>query len=223
MDSRYSVSQWTPAASRQAQLEDTSARSSRRRRFVTAGLVMLLIVAAASGIWFFRARSRLSAVKQLQGELFSQAGRELPADERRQKFEQLRTEMNQLSAAQRRDLRNEAMKRRTEEISRYFRLSKEDKQRYLDDMIARGERRRQEWEARAAQRNGSSAETATAEGGPRQRGQGNSGTAAERDKRREDMLDSMSPTQRAEFTEFRREVASRRAELGLPAFGRGRN
>ena len=36
----------------------------------------------------------------------------------------------------------------TEELNRYFALSKEEKTRYLDDMIAREQRRRQEWQGR---------------------------------------------------------------------------
>ena len=41
-----------------------------------------------------------------------------------------------------------------------------------------------------------------------------------RDKRREDGLDSMPATQRAEWTEFRKELNARRQELGLPTVGR---
>jgi hypothetical protein len=171
---------------------------------------------------YLRARGHLAAVRQLQSDLFGASRQQLAPEDRRQKMALLRTEMNFLSAAERQGLRSEGMKHRTAEISRYFALPKEEKTRYLDDLIARGERRRQEWQSRreqdgAQQTPGSPDGQTTPRGG---RSGGPLASASERDKRREDMLDSMTATQRAEWTEFRKELNTRRQQLGLPAFGR---
>ena len=42
-----------------------------------------------------------------------------------------------------------------------------------------------------------------------------------RDERRRQFLDSGTPAGRAEFTQFMRDLNARRAQLGLPAGGRG--
>ena len=44
--------------------------------------------------------------------------------------------------------------------------------------------------------------------------------ASDRDKRREDFLDTMSAPQRAALTEFRKDLGARRQQLGLPSDGR---
>jgi hypothetical protein len=178
-------------------------------------LVALLSLGTVLGYWRFRPNPHLVAVKELQKELFSPAGRQLGPDDRRQKFEKLRSEANLLSAAEKQGLRSERSKRRTDEMNRYFGLSKEEKTQFLDDLIAREENRRKEWEARAQ-----AAGVAPGTGGPsRPNGPGGPngrGTPQERDKRREDNLDSMPATQRAEAAEFRKELNNRRQQLGLP-------
>lgn len=189
-------------------------RNSKVRRLVALALVLTTAVLA----WYFWPDRHLAAVKSLRAELFSQAGRQLPEDERRQKFEQLRAEEKMLSSSQRRGLRSEGMQRRAAEINRYFHLPKDEKTKYLDDLIAREEKRRQEWQARAAAGGGP---PGGQRGGPPGSGRGGPLVdAADRDKRRSDFLDSMSATQRSEFNEFRKELNARRQQLGLPANGR---
>jgi hypothetical protein len=183
--------------------------SSRVGRRVVLAVMVLLMIGVVGGAWYYWPDPHLAAVKQLQKELFGPAGRQLSPDERRQRFARLREEEKMLSDAQRQGLRAEGMRRRSADLSRYFRRSKEEKEQYLDNLIARQDRRREEWQA-----NG---------GGPGLRGgraANNTGTPQERDKRREDALDSLPATQRAEMTEFRREINTRRQELGLPTNGR---
>jgi hypothetical protein len=183
--------------------------SSRRRRRHIFALILLLLVGGAGAAWYFWPDPHLAAVKQLQKELFSPAGRQMSPDDRRQKFGQLREEEKMLSDSQRRGLRADGMRRRAADLSRFFRLPKGEKEQYLDNLIAREDRRRQEWQV-----NG---------GGPGPRGDraaNSAGSPQERDKRREDALDSLPPTQRAEWTEFRKELNARRQELGLPSSGR---
>jgi hypothetical protein len=184
------------------------------RRLVALGLLLLV----AGLVWSFWPDGHLAAVKALRSELFSPEGRQLSQDDRRQKFEQLREEEKKLSESQRRGLRAEGMQKRAAEINHYFHLPKEEKTKYLDGVIAREESRRKEWQARMAAAGGGPP------GGPQggQRGGGRSGGAnaiadvADRDKRRSNMLDSMTAPQRAEFNEFRKELNARRQQLGLP-------
>jgi hypothetical protein len=185
------------------------ANSSRTGRRVVLAVILFLLIGGAGAAWYFWPDPHLAAVKQLQKELFGPARRQLSPDERRQKFGQLREEEKMLSEAQRQGLRAEGMRRRSADLMRYFRLPKEEKERYLDNLIAREDSRRQEWQA-----NG---------GGPGPRGDraaNSAKTPQERDKRREDALDALPATQRAEWTEFRRELNARRQELGLPSNGR---
>jgi hypothetical protein len=210
------------AATKPGSRAPASGPRSARKRWIALALLLLLTGAGIGVARYVRVRMHLSAVKSLQSELFSDAGRQLSNDERSQKMTALRSEMSALSADDRRSLRTEGMKRRTEEISRYFRLSPEERARYLDDLIARGERRRQEWQARRAADEGQQNAVSQTDSG-RQRGPGTRGpleSASERDQRRENFLDSMPATQRTLWSEFRKELNARRQQLGLPAFGR---
>jgi hypothetical protein len=197
---------YLPAARRR---HDSPGEGRRGRRRVVVALILLLLIGGTGAAWYFWPDPHLTAVRQLQKELFGPAGRQLAPDDRRQKFAQLRVEEKMLSDTQREGLRAEGMRRRSADLSRYFRLPKEEKQKYLDNLIAREDRRRQEW-----QENGSGP-------GPRgNRAANGAGTPQERDKRREDALDSLPAAQRAEMSEFRREINARRQELGLPTNGR---
>jgi hypothetical protein len=193
--------------------------NSRVRRAILLSLIGLFVFTGACAAWRYWPNSRLTAVKEMQKELFSPAGRQLSPEDRQQKFEKLRSEMNMLTAAERQGLRTDGMKRRTEELNRYFALAKEEKTRYLDDLIEREERRRAERQENGAQ---------PGAGGPGFGRPGPNGagavsrfaSAGERDKRREDMLDSQPATQRAEWNEFRKELNARRQQHGLPVTGR---
>src|SRR5436190_6710557 len=104
----------------------------RRKLMTGLGLLVLLL-----GAWLGWPDRRLAAAKALQQELFGPAGKQLSAEERRQKFRQLREATKGLTPAQRQWLSAEASKRRKQEIARYFSLSPQDKLRYLDQQIRR--------------------------------------------------------------------------------------
>jgi hypothetical protein len=176
---------------------------------VVVAIVVFLLIGGTGAAWYLWPDPHVAAVRQLQKDLFGPAGRQLSPEERRQKFGRLREEEKMLSEAQRLGLRAEGMRRRSADLSRYFRLPKEEKEQYLDNLIAREDRRRQEWQA-----------TGGAPGPRGDRAANSAKTPQERDKRREDALDSLPATQRAEWTEFRRELNARRQELGLPSSGR---
>jgi hypothetical protein len=118
-------------------------------------------------------------------------------------------------------------KRRQAEMKRYFTMSQEDRNRYLDERINQMEQGRQ---ARQGQGRGGPGGTgaggtfgAAPGGGNGQEPPGNNREA--RDQRRMEMLDGTTPAERGEWTEFRKELNARRAQLGLPTgggFGPGR-
>jgi hypothetical protein len=183
----------------------------RRRTVLAVSLLVLLGGGAAA--WRLRPDPHLAAAKGLRQELFSEAGRQLPPQERRQKFEQLRAEVGALSPEQRRGLRSEGMSQRREEMHRYFKMSPDEKTRFLDELIARQEKRRQEWQAAGGA-------PFVGPGGNRPGGPNGGGTAQDRDKRRQDFLDSAPAAGRNEMTAFRNDLNARRQQLGLQPAGR---
>jgi hypothetical protein len=224
MNHPYSISSRRPSRSQSATRTADSGptENSKIRRRIALGLALLLVLAGCGAGWYFWRNAHLNAVKNLQKELFGPAGRQLSPDERRQKFEQMRAEEKLLTVDQRQGLRAEGMKRRAEELNRYFALAKSARTAYLDDLIAREKRRREERQAQGGDG-----------GGPGRRGGGppngapnappggrNSLSPQERDQRRENFLDSMPASERSEWTEFRRDLSIRRQQLGLPPSGR---
>jgi hypothetical protein len=135
------------------------------------------------------------------------------------------------------------------EMASYFRLAPAERQAELDRRIKTEEQRRQQWQAERQKRDAaraaaggqqaSAANRGTA-GGPSARvaqdGGGNAGsggpqsggspggnrrTSSEeaRNERSKQRIDRSSPEERAQRTEYRRAVETRRSQLGLPASG----
>jgi hypothetical protein len=226
MNHPYSTSPRRPAGSRSATRTADSGptENSKIRRRVALGLALLLVLAACGMGWYYWRNARLNAVKNLQKEIFGPAGRQLSPDERRQKFEQMRAEEKLLTAAQRQGLRAEGMKRRVVDLNRYFALAKEARTAFLDDLIAREKHRREERQAQGDSRAGGPGNRGGAPpyGGSNSPPGGRNAIqpAQERDQRRENFLDSMPAPERAEWTEFRKDLNTRRQQLGLPTSGR---
>ncbi|SRR5579871_3419232 len=197
---------------------DAEGTPSRRRRLRLALLAVPVLLTIGGAAWYFRPDPRLAAVKTMQQELFGPAGRQLAPDERRLKFQQLRDAVSQLSPQQRQGLRSEGMRRRGEEMHRFFKMAPAEKTQYLDELIAREQRRRQERTA-AGQGPGWGNGPPDGAPGPNRRGPNDGLSPQDRDKRREDFLDSVPATQRNEWMEFRKELNARRQQLGLPPVG----
>jgi hypothetical protein len=179
-------------------------------------LWLLLVVLLLCGIvWFAWPGGKVARVKAMQKELFDPAARALPTEERREKWRSLREATAKLSPGQRQELSAERRKRRREEMARYSRMSPEEKARHLDEMIRRFEQRRRE----GGFGQGGPAGRANAGPGGAAGGQGGDRTAA-REERRQERLDSSTPAERALMTQFFRDLAARRQQLGMPA-GRG--
>jgi hypothetical protein len=183
----------------------------RRRSWVLLPLPLLLLG------WWLWPNGRLARAKELQTELFSDAARQLPPDDRRAKFEELRTVTRQLSDGQRRELGRESQKWREDELRQYVRLSAAEKKRRLDRDIDRQEQMRKRMQANPASRPSSRPGTASGvASAPRGGGGGRPTTPEGREQRRQQYLDHTTPEHRELRDQYRRDLDARRKERGLP-------
>jgi hypothetical protein len=204
---------------------------SKRKIGIAVAVVLVLIIGS---IWAYRAHAnaQVEKIRRMQDEMFA-AGRP-----DREKFDQLRKEMEQLSPGQREELwdrgRQQMQRREDKRIAEYFALPPEKRDDFLDKRIQEMEKRRKEWEARRAQDGMSgpgqtgAGQNANAPGqGPNaaragwQRG-GQNATPEAVSVRRNQLYDNTSPEQRAARAAYRSDLQRRRIALGLPPFpGRG--
>ena len=197
------------------------------------GVGIVLAGLAAGGIvWALSSRGtdpQVQKVQQLQAELFAE---KTPPEQRRQRFEVLRKETEQLSPEQREEVRHQMRqqfeRRMQERVDAYFALPPEQRTAHLDQQIDAMEQRRKEWESRRA-RQGQTQQGQTRQGQPRRdagaRGRGGNRrnmSAEQRSQRRKQRLDRSTPEQRAKRTAYFDALRKRRQERGLPDFPRGR-
>jgi hypothetical protein len=175
----------------------------RKRTWLLLALLLLL----GGGVWSAWPDRKLARVHKMRKELFDPAARSLPAGERRRKWQELRAATEKLSPAQRQELAAQRRSRRREQMARYSRLSPREKTRFLDELIRRMEQRRQAGGFGPGGNAGGQA-------GGRDR------SSTGREERRQERLDASTPAERALMTQFFRDLATRRQQLGLPA-GRG--
>lgn len=198
-------------------------------------LAMLIVVVLLA--WLFWPDRKLAQAKALQNELFSPEAKKLSPEQRREKWQEYRGLREKLTPEQKNALSADARKRRQEEMSRYFAMSPEEKTRHLDEQIRRMEKFRQAMQGNGGPgkgggnrgapgspaRGGNSpggwgAANGIAPGQQAEPGKGDRSVEA-RDRRRQEFLDSSTPAERAQFTQYRRDLNARRAQLGLPAMG----
>ena len=187
----------------------------RRRAWL---LALLLLLLGYGGYRMARADPRLAEYRGLRQELFSEEGKNLPAEERAAKFQALRDLGKNLSPEARQQLTAEGQKRFEDELRRYHALAPQEKVRYLDERINRMEQARQN---RPPNANGGP--PGANAGGPGRGDRGASLSAEEREKRRKQRLDSTTPEFRALRDQFFRDMQARRQQRGLPVttgFGR---
>src|SRR5262245_20302007 len=165
----------------------------RRSHYAAICVVLLLLLI---GILFrLRAEWRVRHVRELQ-----QALRNAPPEQRAAKFQELRATMQSVPQRDRERMAADGRKGFEQEMIRYTKLSKQEKQKYLDERIDRSQRFRQQ--------NGSP----NFGGWPRT----NNMSAEERDRRRKQRLDQTSPEFRAAMDQFRKDMEARRVQRGLP-------
>ncbi len=214
-----------------------AATSKTKRRLTMAGSVLLLFFIA----WFAWPNSQVDKVRQMQKELFTTPRDQLTPEERKEKFDELRAEREKLSPEERNQLRQEKGKQFQQmmnvEASKYLAMSPEDRRELIDEQI----NRQQTMQQKRAQGAGNGGGPGGGNGGNgppggpgATGGPGGPGAAGgpggprgpqspeDRDARRREMLINMTPMARAGMDQMRLDMATRRAELGLPAStGRG--
>src|SRR5262245_33170414 len=190
-------------------------KTMTRKRWLAA---VLLLLAGAGIVWACWPDGRLAKAKALQKELFGPGAKSLPPEQRKQKWQELRAVQKQLSPAQREELGAEMRKKRQAEMARYFKMSPKEKARHLDEIIKRQEQMKKSRQGQAK----AGAKGSAPPGGPRPVfGSGGDRSPKGRDDRRQGFLDKSTPAERAQFTQFMKDLKDRRAKQGLPPLQRG--
>lgn len=189
-----------------------------RRSWLWAALLLLLLMISTGLYGARKSHARLAKVQTLQKELFSDASKSLPAEEKKQKFDHMRTEMKNLSPDQRTELFAAGQKQAKERMDHYFAMPMKEKQKFLDDEINRIEQQKKQ-----ATANGFSGQPGF---GPRPGG--TTRTPEEIEKRRKEMLSHTTPEQRAtrdqmraQSEKFRTDLNHRLQQRGLPQLPSG--
>src|SRR5262249_16536176 len=90
--------------------------------------------------WFWRS-DPLDEVRQLRSQLFSEEGKKLSPEERKEGFQKLASTMKNLTPQQRKELFAERQKKMSEDLDRFFKLSPAEQtaelDRKIDQMLAR--------------------------------------------------------------------------------------
>jgi len=168
--------------------------SNRRWRYVAAGVPMLALLAW----WLFRPNANVRKVRAMQAAMTPEKMRAMSPEERAAKGQEFRDAVQKLKPNERRDVFAAGRKRFEESMQKYTKMSKDEKTRYLDQQIDRMQ------QARGPNTGGPN----TFGNGPPRRGS----TEADRKRR----LDQSTPEFRAAMDQFRRDMAARRQQRGLP-------
>lgn len=191
---------------------------NRKRRWYRLAALLLLLLLGYGTFRAVRPDPNLKKVKQLREE-FTAHAKDWTPDQRQQKGREMRTAMEKLSPEQRRALAAEGRQRFQQDLERYRRMNQSEKVHYLDERINQMEKMRQQMAQLGA-------------GGPRPgggpgtfgAGPGGSGRPSmseeDRDRRRKERLDQTTPEFRALMDQFRKDLAARRQQRGLPPMGR---
>jgi hypothetical protein len=182
---------------------------------------LLLLLALGGMVWAVRPDSHLSRAQDLQKELFGAAGKSLSPDERKARFAEYREHVKHLTDDQKWKLSAPMRERQKAEMDRYFAMAPAEKARYLDAQIDRSEKMRQAWEKKAGQSKGGKggppggfSPVGMKSGAPK--GGRQPPSAEEKERMRKQFLDRTSPEDRARMDRFRKDLADRRQQRGLP-------
>ena len=185
---------------------------SKSKKRIVLGAVVFLLLAGIAAAWFFRS-DPVDDVRQLRNQLFSEEGKKLPPEERKEGFQKLATAMKNLTPQQRKELFAERQKKMSEDLDRFFKLSPEEQTAELDKRIDRMLAARKAWE------NGG-------KGGPGFGGPGGPGSWSkkspqEREQFRQSALDFTTPQFQAQMADFRSQMNLRMQQRGISFGGRG--
>jgi len=192
-----------------------SEESSGRGKKVAIATILFLLIAAVGYAMYGGKDPGVARIEGLREQMDGANN-----EQRRELFQQMRQEYEQLPEATRQQLRDEREARweleKGKRLGEFFAMSPQEQQKSLDDSIKREEERRKEREKRRAQGGGGG------RGGPGG-GRGDMGRRGDRGRnssddpnaRRKSYLDRSSPQSRAMRSEYARMRAERRKQLGL--------
>jgi hypothetical protein len=187
---------------------------TRKRRWYRLAALLLLLLLGYGTYRAVRPDPNLKKVQQLRAD-FAAHGKEWSPDQRQAKGKEMRDAMARLSPGQRDAMAAEGRKRFQQELERYSKMTRQEKNRYLDGRIDEMEKMRQQMAQRNA--NGGPGTFGAGPGGPGARGQGMS--PEQREQRRKERLDQTTPEFRALMDQFRKDMNARRQQRGLPTLG----
>lgn len=190
-----------------------------KRKAIMGGVVLILLVGCAWAFGFFRHTD--PAVARLQELADQMSDKNLTDAQRKDLRGDFRTQMGSLNDDQRRAFfdanRDDWNRRMQERMDEYFKMSKADQQKRLDDILNRivqNQKAQQNTNGQADQ-NG-------------RNNRGNRGmTEAQREERSKRRLDRSTPILRAQMSEFRKQLSDRAQQRGISlgdpgrGFGRG--
>ncbi len=203
-----------PRAARPVRTGKSSEGSGRGQKIAIATILFLLIAAVGYAMYGGKDPG-VARIEELREQMDGATD-----EQRRDLFQQMRQEYEQLPEATRQQLRNDREARweleEGKQLGEFFALSPQEQQKALDEEIKRDEERRKEREKRRAQ---------GGRGGPGGGGGGDMGRRGGRSRdssgdpnaRRKSYLDRSSPQSRAMRAEKARMRAERRKQLGLAA------
>ncbi len=213
---------------------------------IAAGVFFVLVGTIVGAVWVFTSESQVDKVRRLQKEMFAEEAKKLPNEQKKENWKQLRAETDKLSPKERNDLFADAMKKKAEELDKFFKLPPEKQLEEIDKKIDQMEEFRKKLESgdfagfggfggkgRRGSGPGGAALAANPGANPgggqgfQGKGPGGWGGKArsqeERDMFRKNMLDATTPQFRAQMGEYRRQLGNRMQQRGIsaPNWGRG--
>jgi hypothetical protein len=200
-----------PRGVRPVRTGKTTEGSGRGKKIAVATILLLLVAAGAFAM--YRGEdpgvARIEAIRQQMDGATDEQRREL--------FQKMRQEYEQLPEATRDRLREERNAQREREdgqrMAKFFAMSPQEQQKALDERIKQEEKWRKERAQRRGPGGGGSRGGPGAGGGGRG-GRGGNGSG-DPNARRKSYLDNSSPQSRAMRSEYYRMRAERRQQLGL--------
>jgi hypothetical protein len=200
-----------------------------KRRWRRRLALLLLLLGVGGLVWAVRPNSHMARAQSLQKQLFGPAGKALSPEERKARFAEYREHVKNLTDDQKWELSAPMRERQKAEMDRYFAMSPAEKTRHLDEHIDRSEKMRKEWQKKASSSKGGQAKGGKAKNGQAKNGFGPGGSKAspakggrpprspeEIERRRKQHLDRTTPEERAQRDRFRKDLADRRKQRGLP-------
>jgi hypothetical protein len=188
-----------------------------KRKVTIGGVVILLVFAAAWAFGFFdRSDPAIAELQQIGSQAFD---RNLPDAQRDQLRQEFRQKMDGLSDDQRRAFfdanRGQWEERAQQRMEKYFKLTKSEQQKRLDEILDRivkgrnSQQQRQQQQANAGQGNQNN------RGGDANRGGRRNMTETQREDRSKSRLDRSTPKMRAQMVEFRKQLEGRAQQRGI--------